>query len=33
MSLKESLLCLSGALVLAGCQASLPPLETVGESQ
>ncbi|MGD2128978.1 MAG: lipocalin family protein [Lysobacterales bacterium] len=29
MSLRSSLMTLSGSLLLAGCQASLPPLETV----
>jgi len=29
MTLKSSLMTLSGSLLLAGCQASLPPLETV----
>jgi apolipoprotein D and lipocalin family protein len=30
MSLRTNAISLSGALLLAGCQASLPPLETVG---
>jgi len=29
MPLRKTLLCLSGAALLSGCQASLPPLETV----